>query len=123
MRSIDNKIPAPKQDKTLKAKLTDVSVTGPAILAWIVAGCAEWYQHGLQVPPAVERATKSSQAQSNPIADFVAEVCILHPSAFTTVADLRGAYASWVHETGERDLLGRTDFVAALRDMACAPET
>jgi putative DNA primase/helicase len=117
----ENKIPAAKQDKTLKAKLTDVSVTGSAILAWIVAGCAEWYQHGLLVPQVVERATKSYQAQSNPIADFVSEVCLLHPSAFTTVADLRGAYASWVHETGERDLLGRTDFVAALRDMGCTP--
>jgi putative DNA primase/helicase len=119
----ENKIPAAKQDKTLKAKLTDVSVAGPAILAWIVAGCAEWYQHGLQVPQVVERATKSYQAQSNPIADFVSEVCLLHPSAFTTVADLRAAYASWVHETGERDLLGRTDFVAALRDMGSTPGT
>ena len=119
----ENKIPATKQDKTLKATLTDVSLTGPAILAWAVQGCVERYQHGLQVPRVVESATKSYQAQSNPLADFVAEVCILHPSAFTTVADLRGAYASWVHETGERDLLGRTDFVAALRDMGCTPGT
>ncbi len=119
----ENKIPAAKQDKTLKAKLTDVSVTGPAIVAWIVAGCVEWYQHGLQVPPVVQRATKSYQAQSNPIADFVNEVCILHPTAFTTVADLRGAYAAWVHETGERVLLGRTEFVAALRDLGCTSVT
>jgi len=119
----ENKIPAAKQDKNLKATLTDLSVTGPAILAWIVAGCVEWYQHGLQVPTIVERATKSYQAQSNPLADFVAEVCILHQSAFTTVADLRAAYASWVHETGERTLLGRTDFVAALRDIGCTPGT
>jgi phage/plasmid-associated DNA primase len=71
----------------------------------------------------VETATKSYQSQSNPLSDFIAEVCILHPSAFTTVADLRGAYASWVHETGERDLLGRTEFVAALRNIGCAPGT
>jgi phage/plasmid primase, P4 family, C-terminal domain len=115
----EHKIPAGKQDKTLKATLTDVALTGPAILAWAVQGCVEWYQHGLKVPPIVERATKSYQAQSNPVADFVAEACILHPSAFTTVADLRGAYASWVHETGERVLLGRTEFVAALRDIGC----
>jgi putative DNA primase/helicase len=119
----ENKIPGAKQDKTLKATLTDMSLTGPAILAWAVQGCVEWYQHGLQVPQVVERATKSYQAQSNPLADFVAEVCILHPSAFTTVADLRGAYASWVHETGERVLLGRTEFVAALRDIGCTPGT
>jgi putative DNA primase/helicase len=100
-----------------------VSQTGPAILAWAVQGCVEWYQHGLQVPHVVESATKSYQAQSNPIADFVAEVCILHPSVFTTVADLRAAYASWVHETGERVLLGRTEFVAALRDIGCTPGT
>lgn len=77
----------------------------------------------VQIPRVVESATRSYQTQSNPLADFVAEVCILHPSAFTTVADLRGAYASWVHETGERDLLGRTEFVAALRDMGCTPGT
>jgi putative DNA primase/helicase len=119
----ENKIPANKQDKTLKATLTDLSQTGPAILAWAVQGCVEWYQHGLQVPQIVESATRSYQAQSNPIADFVAEACILHPSAFTTVADLRGAYAGWVHETGERDLLGRTDFAGALRDIGCTAGT
>ena len=119
----ENKIPANKQDKTLKATLTDLSQTGPAILAWAVQGCVEWYQHGLQVPQIVESATRSYQAQSNPIADFVAEACILHPSAFTTVADLRGAYASWVHETGERTLLGRTEFTAALREVGCTPAT
>jgi phage/plasmid-associated DNA primase len=65
----------------------------------------------------------SYQAQSNPIADFVTEVCILDPSAFTTVGDLRGAYASWVHETGQRTLFGRTEFVAALREVGCTPAT
>lgn len=119
----ENKIPAAKQDKTLKARLTDVSLTGPAILAWAVRGCVEWLQSGLQVPRVVESATKSYQAQSNPLANFVAEACILHPSTFTTVADLRRAYASWVHETGERVLLGRTEFVAALRDIGCTPGT
>jgi putative DNA primase/helicase len=119
----ENKIPAGKQDKMLKATLTDASLTGPAILAWAVQGCVEWYSHGLQVPRVVESATRSYQAQSNPLADFVAELCILHPSAFTTVADLRTAYATWVHETGERVLLGRTDFVAALREIGCTPGT
>jgi putative DNA primase/helicase len=119
----EHKVPASQQDKTLKATLTDLSLTGPAILAWAVQGCVEWYENGLQVPPVVERATKSYQAQSNPLADFVSEVCILHPSAFTTVADLRGSYASWVHETGERVLLGRTEFVAAPRDIGCTPGT
>lgn len=84
----ENKIPAAKQDKTLKSTLPDVSLTGSAILAWAVKGCVEWYQHGLQVPPVVERATKSYQAQSNALVNFIAEVCILHPSAFSTVADL-----------------------------------
>jgi putative DNA primase/helicase len=119
----ENKIPPTKQDKTLKATLTDMCQTGPAILAWAVHGCVEWFQHGLQVPATVQRATKSYQQQSNPVADFIADECILDTSAFTTVGDLRNAYATWVRETGERTLLNRTDFVAALRDIGCTPGT
>lgn len=104
----ENKIPAAKRDRTLQAELTDVSVTGAAVLAWIVAGCAEWYQQGLQVPQVVERGTRSYQPNG---------VCILHSSAFTTVADLRTAYASCVHETSERVLLGRAEVFAVLQDI------
>src|ERR1035438_4201232 len=56
---------------------------------------------GFRSPRVVESATSSYQAQSNPIADFVAEACILDPSAFTALADLRGAYASWVHRASQ----------------------
>src|ERR1039458_10484949 len=49
----------------------------PVIIARAVQGCVEWSSRGLQVPSVVESATRSYQAQTPFLADFVAELCIL----------------------------------------------
>jgi putative DNA primase/helicase len=56
-------------DLNLEAKL----VTERAgILAWAVRAVQEWHQFGLQVPAAVERASKQYQTNEDPLDEFVA---------------------------------------------------
>lgn len=118
----ENVIAPEKRDKTLKATLTDLTTTGPAVLAWDVQGCVAWFHNGLQIPNAVRLATDAYKATSNPLADLVADACLLHESAFTTVADLRQAYDSWCRENGEKATLNRNQFSKALEDLGCRPK-
>lgn len=117
----ENVIPPEKRDNQLKSVLTDPEAAARAVLAWAVKGCVEWYRHGLQVPDAVRQATASYKAKSNPVADFIADECVLNPIAYTTVADLRQAYASWCVENGEKNVLNRNQFTAAIRELGCTP--
>jgi putative DNA primase/helicase len=50
-------VPKEQRDKAVKATLKNPALAGPAILAWAVAGCLEWQQVGLGVPPEVMAAT------------------------------------------------------------------
>jgi putative DNA primase/helicase len=118
----ENVIPPEKRDKTLKATLTDLNTTGPAVLAWAVQGCVVWFRDGLQVPSAVRLATDAYKATSNPLADFVDDACVLHEANFTTAADLRHAYDCWCRENGEKATLNRNQFTEALEHLGCRPK-
>jgi putative DNA primase/helicase len=118
----ENVIPPEKRDKTLKATLTNLTTTGPAVLAWAVQGCVDWFKNGLQVPSAVRLATDVYKATSHPLAEFVDDACVLHEATFTTAADLRHAYDSWCRENGEKATLNRNQFTKALEDLGCRPK-
>jgi putative DNA primase/helicase len=117
----ENVIPPEKRDNKLKSILTDPEAAARAVLAWAVKGCVEWYRNGLQVPDSVRQATATYKAKSNPVADFIADECVLNPIAYTTVADLRQAYTSWCVENGEKHVLNRNQFTAAIRELGCTP--
>jgi putative DNA primase/helicase len=116
----ENIIPKEKRVHNLKTVLTDREGAGPAVFAWAVKGCVEWYRDGLKVPASVTQATDELKAESNPLADFVADECMIRASAFTKVADLRHAYDSWCSDNGEKNQLNRNQFSAALRELKCS---
>ena len=116
----ENGIPPEKRDRVLRNTLTDPEITGPAILNWLVQGCAEWYQGGLQIPSSVQIATDAYKKTSNPLADFVRDCCVLSPAAFCSVADMRRAYDDWRRECGEIYSLNRNQFAAAMRELGCS---
>ena len=106
--AVRERYPKDKRDNNLKALLTDPENAGRAILAWTVKGCVEWHRNGLQVPITVRQATATYKEKSNPLADFVADECVMNASAFTTVGDLRQAYDSWCSANGEKHILNLT---------------
>ncbi|MGD0581204.1 MAG: phage/plasmid primase, P4 family [Bryobacteraceae bacterium] len=118
----ENVIPKDKRNKNLRNLLTDPQTVGPAILKWAVDGCVEWYRNGLQVPDTVQQATDAYKQESNPLANFVDDCCVLARNVCTAVADVRRAYDEWRRESGEIDTLTRNQFTAAMRDLGCIAE-
>jgi putative DNA primase/helicase len=102
-------------DKQLMAKLL---VEAPGILAWAVQGCLEWQRSGLGMPAAVAKATDEYREQSDPLADFVSECCVLAPQAQVPAGAIWEAYLSWAQWTGEKPL-DRRAFAHCLESLGC----
>ena len=66
------------EDESIKKELTDVSLSGAAILAWAVRGCLEWQQRSLGKfePASISKATEENweeQENNNPVRAFLSE--------------------------------------------------
>lgn len=107
-------VPREERDPQLKAALRDPKLGGPAVLAWTVAGCLLWQREGLGAPPVIESATQSYREAQDPVADFVAESCVVEAGASATVEELYAAYAAWARAAGERHPLTKKGFASRL---------
>ncbi len=83
----------------------------PGILAWMVRGCLEWQQSGLNEPPAVLAATNEYREAEDVLGAFVAERCVTGNPAYRVRAnELYRAYKAWHEGTGEGRPLGLRTF-------------
>ncbi|MFC1888845.1 phage/plasmid primase, P4 family [Thermodesulfobacteriota bacterium] len=96
----EQKFEGESDDKRLDEKLLDEA---PGILAWAVRGCLEWQRRGLESPESVKSATEAYQAESDPLADFLDERCVLGPEYKAQASLLFSAYQSWCDEYHLRD--------------------
>jgi putative DNA primase/helicase len=64
-------------DKQLGTKLWEEE--GPAILRWMIDGCIEWQEKGLQRPASVEAATAEYFATQDTFTQWVEEQCKVDP--------------------------------------------
>jgi putative DNA primase/helicase len=92
---------------------------GPAVLAWIARGAANYAAGGLQEPAGVKAATEDYAHSVDTVGRFLEEECTLHtggaaPHLATTVAALRAAYDRWCADNGESPQKGRA-FQSQLR--------
>lgn len=105
-------IPKDKQDKKLRAKLeTEL----PGILAWAVRGCLDWQKRGLAIPEPVTEATQGYRLESDTLGRFIADRCVVHENAKSTLKDLYSDYMAWCIDTGEANMTKR-EFSAALSE-------
>ncbi|MBG0830533.1 bifunctional DNA primase/polymerase [Planomonospora sp. ID67723] len=76
---------------------------GPALLAWIVQGAAQYAAGGLQEPATVMAATSGYEADQDTVARFVSECCHLAASDQVQIKGprLREAYEKWCFSEGE----------------------
>jgi putative DNA primase/helicase len=73
------------------------------ILAWAVRGAVEWYRDGLRHPGVVEAETRAYQAESDPLAEFIAERCLLEADGEVSASVLFSEYVRWCNSRQLRD--------------------
>lgn len=95
-------IPPAEREKGLPQRL--VREEGPGILSWAVRGCLAWKGEGLGEPPEVASATDGYFADEDIVGRFIAERCVVLPTAQTTFAALYEDYESWCKASGERPM-------------------
>lgn len=111
-------VPPEEIDLQLLEKL---KAEAEGILAWAVRGCALWQQQGLDDPLEVRDAGTAWRTASDPLADFFADCCTLHPETWCKSSDLWKRYERWAEENGEKYLLSRVKFGERLEAAGCRP--
>jgi len=102
-----------KEDKKLPDKLCASEL--PGILAWAVRGCLEWQRDGLKIPDEWRAAKQEYRADSDDLAPFIEEKCILDPDVSVSIKDLYEAYTSWCEAEG-RQALDKANLGRELQD-------
>jgi putative DNA primase/helicase len=111
---------AADQDPSIKATLIDPTQAGAAILAWAVAGCPRWLEHGLGEPAGVMQATEAYRRSQEPLTDFVDDCCTLAAGATVSAQRLRDEYETWCRSEGVKHPLSGRAWGEALRALGCS---
>ena len=89
------------QDDELSTKL---AAEAPGILAWLVEGAREWYERGLDPPPAVLRMTQAYKERQDVIGLFLKDRAVREPTARVALnrgpESLYEAYRGWSSRMG-----------------------
>jgi putative DNA primase/helicase len=103
------------KDDRLQEKL---AAEGSGVLAWLVEGAREWWQHGIPATRAVDVATDSYFREEDTIGAFFEAECVFHPDARVTRKELRTRYVAWCDERDEKPLPAKA-FSQGVRDREC----
>lgn len=99
-------------DKNLPAILF---AEAPGILNWIIVGHQQWKVSGLEPTPSIcVEAQKNYREDSDPLADFLCQCCLLHPLARVSVGSLHEQYLRFCEQNGVRRPWGKQRFNAEL---------
>lgn len=104
------------------ALLDKLKAEAPGILNWAIEGCLQWQKEGLDTPSAVEQATQEYQAESNTLAPFLDDYCVVEAAASVKSSDLWTSYQDWAAKNGERRM-SRKAFVGRLKKHGFQPRT
>lgn len=112
-------IPKEERDPRLAEKL---KAELPGILKWALEGCLLWQSEGLDPPQEVQAATQEYREEMDPLADFLAECCIVAPDKFAKAADLYKAFTEWAEANGDKNPLNQRNFGLALTERGLTKE-
>src|SRR5699024_5311182 len=91
-------IPEEERDGHLDERL---QLDADAVLTWAVHGYAEYVRRGgLDAPEAVTVATEKYHADSDAVARFIADCCVVNPIMSAMTAELFERWQRWAHEDG-----------------------
>jgi len=96
-------------------------LTGPAVLAWTVAGLHDFLAERAWVAPEVNEATGEYRRTEDRFSGFLADRCDLGHGYWTATSDLREAYETWCRDNDEEPA-GQRAFLNALSEAGCRPK-
>jgi len=118
----DQVIPQENRDRTLKDRLKDPVISGPAILAWAVRGCLRWLKQGLHVPNCVAAATAAYRDDMDQLKEFFAEDCDFGPELSALKSGMWGSYWQWAERNGIADRVSHRQLADRLRKLGCTED-
>ena len=83
-----------RQDKDLKEVFSDPE-NMPTILEWLIQGCRDYLDNGLNPPECVRTATENYRKSHDRIGNFLEECCDTDDDAKMLRGDLYAAYRRW----------------------------
>ena len=72
------------------------------VFAWMVEGCLEWQEHGLEEPDKVTEATKQYREEMDTLAAFIEDRCVLGEGLVAPATPLYTQYRLWCDDAGEK---------------------
>ena len=96
-----------RADKGLPEKL---KAEGPGILAWLIKGCLQWQEQGLNPPEIILQATKDYRRDEDLLMDFIEECCFQDPYAEIEASRLYAAFAEWFEQNVSKRVLSQKKF-------------
>jgi len=107
---------------TFKPTLRDITVSGPAILAWLVKGHMAWREQGLNEPQVVREASAALRVEMNPLYDFFAQCCSFESGLWCSRSEVRKAYMEWCKAGNTRQPISAKEFTARVRAAGASDE-
>lgn len=95
---LDNVVP--KEEMKSQYEIELVNEEGPHILAWMIRGCQEWQERGLDAPPAVQAKTEEYWDAEDRYGQWLEEECDLATGVSATLHELYRSWHVWAHARG-----------------------
>ncbi|MCQ0972279.1 phage/plasmid primase, P4 family, partial [Paracoccus sp. TK19116] len=90
-------IPAEHRDPLLCSRLL---AERDGILAWALAGCAEWLRKGLAPPIAITAASSDYVTDEDTVGEWIEECCGTGPDRKATAKSLYASWSTWAEASG-----------------------
>ncbi|KKK47585.1 hypothetical protein LCGC14_3153700, partial [marine sediment metagenome] len=94
----DKVIPEAERDKNLHEKL---EAERPGILQWMIDGCLDWQDHGLNPPQAVSDSTDEYFEAEDTVGRWLEEECTVGSGMTGRLGHLYGSWQKWCETNGE----------------------
>lgn len=100
-------VPDPNLKEALRAEQ-------PGILRWMIDGCLDYQERGLDPPADVKNAVEAYFALQDRMARWIEDCCDLWPDARTKPSTLRASFNAWADRNGE-DRMSFSEFATAIK--------
>lgn len=85
------------KDPKLPSKL---DAEAPGILKWMIEGCIEWLQSGLNPPEIVKKSTDEYLSAEDELSQWMDDSCTVSPSHFASSSALFASWSKFCEESG-----------------------